>query len=101
MKFGQKPKNLTQEELDSGIQSLKRGPVSEKEVEEPKDLNSLAFSVTRNPNGGYALVTLNYNPVTMQSKVSEVKRVSDNREEAEYYFRVAVGEYFAKMEANS
>lgn len=95
MKFGQKAK----EEM-SNTQPIAYEPVSLK-VEEPADLNSTAFSVTRNPNGGFALVKVAYNPVTMLAKVVEVKRVSDNREEAEYYFRVAVGEYLGNLEANS
>ena len=91
MKFGQKPK----EEIVEPV--IMKEPVKE----EPKDLNSLAFSVTRNPAGGYALVTVAYNPITMLAEVQEVKRVADSREEAEYYFRVAVGNYLGELEARS
>ena len=88
MKFGQKLKeDVKMEEMIS--------------KEEPKDLNSLAFSITKNPTGGYALVTVKYNPITMLAEVAEVKRVADSREEAEYYFRVAVGNYLGELEARS
>lgn len=70
-------------------------------VEEPQDLNSTAFSLTRNPEGGFALVTVKYNPITMLAKVETVKKVADSREEAEYYFRVAVGEWFGAEELKS
>lgn len=97
MKFGQKNKEQSTvvDLSDSNVQL-------DLEVTEPLvDLNSTAFSMTRHPEGGFALVTVKYNPVTMQAQVQEVKRVSDNREEAEYHFRVKVGEYFASQELNN
>lgn len=91
MKFGQQKTELEVSEKEA----------NKTETEEAKDLNSLAFSLTKHPEGGFALVTVKFNPVTMQAEVESVKKVSDSREEGEYYFRVEVGQYFADMELKS
>lgn len=100
MRFGQNKKE------EAKVVSVTTTPIEAKGIltdirEEPVDLNSTAFSVTNHPEGGFALVEVKFNPVTMQAKVESVKKVSDSREEAEYYFRVKVGEYFADMERKS
>ena len=68
---------------------------------EPADLNSTGFSLIRGPESGFSLVTIKFNPITMEAKVESVKKVSDSREEGEYYFRVKLGEYFAGQESRS
>lgn len=70
-------------------------------TEEPVDLNSTGFSMIQHPEGGFALVTLKFNPVTMLAKVEEVKKVSESRMAAEDAFRMAVGQYFGEQEAKS
>lgn len=96
MKFGQskkeEPKQL--EHIDYENSSVSVEP-------EPEDLNSTAFSLIKGPESGFSLVTLKFNPITMQAKVVDVKKVADSREEGEYHFRVEVGAYFASQEAKS
>lgn len=69
--------------------------------EETQDLNSTAFSLIRGPEGGFSIATVLFNPVTMEAKVESVKKVSDSREEGEYYLRIRLGEYFADQERKS
>lgn len=99
MKFGENKKNIKLGNKDLLEPNFDKEEV--KVVEEPQDLNSTAFSITNHPEGGFALVKIKYNPVTMASKVETVKKVADSREEAEYYFRVEVGTYFAELQAKS
>lgn len=71
-------------------------------VEELPEYTSQAFSMVRHPdNNGFALVTVAFNPVTMEAKVTEVKKIGENRDEAEFYFKVRVGEFFANQESKS
>jgi hypothetical protein len=91
MRFGEKPtvkKETTQ-------------PVTSLPEETVEDLNSTAFSLIRGPESGFSLVEVKFNPITGNAKVESVKKVSDSREEGEYYFRVKVGEYFADQERKS
>jgi 4-hydroxy-3-methylbut-2-en-1-yl diphosphate synthase IspG/GcpE len=63
------------------------------------DLMHTGFSMIKHPESGYAIVTLKFNPVTLQAKVDKVDKVADNRADAEYYFKIKVGEWFAEQEA--
>ena len=93
MKFGENKKQQ--------VQHIEYDKVKESVVE-PLDLPSSAFSMIRHPdNNGFALVTVKFNPVTMEAKVEEVKKVGENREDAEFSFRVRVGEYFSEQESRS
>ena len=68
----------------------------------PVEYTSTAFSMIRHPdNNGFALVTLAFNPVTLDAKVTEVKLVSENRDDAEFYFKVRMGEYFSEQQSRS
>lgn len=71
------------------------------EVKEEVPMTGTGFSLMRGTNGGFSLVKLAYNADTKEAKVLEVKKVADSREEAEYYFRIAVGEWMASEELNS
>jgi hypothetical protein len=99
MKFGSS-KFTNAKETTQPVKQLQDEEVVE-DSQESQDLNSTAFSLTRHPEGGFALVEVKFNPVTMLAKVSSLKKVSDSREEAEYYFRVRVGEFFANEESKS
>lgn len=66
--------------------------------EDPPEYTSKAFSLGRHPEGGFAVIIVDFNPVTMHAKVNEVKRVGDSREEAEYHFKIMVGQFFADQE---
>lgn len=72
-----------------------------KKEDDAPEYTSQAFSITNHPEGGYALVEIDYNPVTMHAKVKEVKKVGDSRADAEEYFRIRVGNYFAEIQAKS
>ncbi len=70
--------------------------------EAPIEYTSQAFSMVRHPdNNGFALVTVAFNPVTMDAKVIEVKAIGNNREDAEFTFKVRVGDFFANQESKS
>lgn len=71
----------------------------EKEPVVVLQMNSKAFGLVRNLDGtqGWSLVTLNFDAKSETAKVSEVKKVSDSREEAEYYFKVACGHMFMDL----
>ncbi len=71
-------------------------------VSEVPEYTSQAFSMVRHPdNNGFALVTVAFNPVTMEAVVTEVKKVGENREDAEFAFKVRVGDFFANQESRS
>lgn len=61
--------------------------------------NSQTFGLVRNLDGsqGWSLVTLKFNAKENKAVVDEVKKVSDSREEAEYYFKVAIGTMFMEL----
>jgi hypothetical protein len=60
-----------------------------------------AFSVIKHPdNNGFALVRVSFNPVTKEAVVTSLEK-HENRSDTEYYFKVAVGEYFAAQEKGS
>ena len=66
--------------------------------EEP-EYTSLAFSLGRHPNNnGFALITVEFNPVTMDARVKTVEHVGESRAVAEDSFKVAVGNFFGKLE---
>ena len=70
--------------------------------ETPVEYTSQGFSMIRHPdNNGFALVTVAFNPVTMDAKVTEVKLISENRDDAEFYFKVRMGEYFSEQQSRS
>jgi len=92
MKFGERKKMLEAERED------KESQVTEKS-EDFSDLTSTGYSLIRHPESGFAVVVLKFNPVTMKATVKEVRKVSDNRTDAEFYFKVEVGNYFAEQES--
>lgn len=65
------------------------------------EYTNVAFSLIKHPNNnGYALVTVSFNPVTGEAKVTSMEK-HENRQDCEYYFKVKVGEYFADQESRS
>ena len=72
-----------------------------KAVKEEPEVSSMpleAYSVARNPNGGWAVVKVGFNLADNTAKVLEVKPVSQSRTEAEFQFKIDVGHYFEKMD---
>ncbi len=104
MRFGESKKK--EETKVSGTSGGAGSPA--KVVEEhysaeiPIEYTSQAFSMVRHPdNNGFAFVTVAFNPVTMDAKVVEVKKIGENRDDAEFFFKVRVGEFFANQESKS
>jgi hypothetical protein len=95
MKFGER-KKMEQAKIEPIDYSKPELPVTESE-----DLTSTGFSMIKHPEGGFAIVTLKFNPVTMQAKVEEVRRTGPSRMDSEDAFKMAVGNYFADQEMNS
>jgi hypothetical protein len=75
--------------------------VTNEDIVEDVDLTSTAFSMIKHPESGFALVTVRFNPITLQAKVDNVERIGDNRQDAEYHLKVKIGQYFAQQESQS
>lgn len=103
MKFGQSKGNNNYIKDETAPVAVVATPpvVPATNLQDVVDLNSTGFSLIRGPDSGFSLVTIKFNPITMEAKVETVKKVSDSREEGEYYLRIRLGEYFAAQEAKS
>lgn len=95
MKFGERKK------MDNKIEPIEYAKVGELPVTEDADLNSTGFSLIAHPEGGFAMVTIKFNPVTMLAKVEEVRKTGSSRMEAEDEFKMTVGRYFVEQELKS
>lgn len=67
------------------------------EKQEP-EYTSLAFSMGRHPQSGFALYIVEFNPVTGEARVKETRSVGESRAQSEDAFRVEVGHFFGQQE---
>lgn len=101
MVFGQKNNKFSSKKAEESSEVTEAPVFTKAPTEEPADLNSTGFSMIRHPEGGFAIVILKFNPVTMLAKVDNISRRIESRMETEDEFKMIVGRYFAEQESKS